>query len=547
MKKKIQIFISSTYTDLIEERQAAVSAILKAGHIPAGMELFTSGDESQMETIKRWINESDIFMLILGGRYGSVEPTTSLSYTELEYDYAVASGKPFFAVVIDDETLEKKVKARGRGVIENEYPRELAAFRKKVLSKTSAFFKNAPDIRLAVYETVSDFLVRHDFTGWVSGNEIPDIQTFTEQINKLREENKRLAEDRNALNAGEVFTPSEEREFTHIRQKLDRDVDLNFEWAQKEEEGKTIIAVVKEIYRVNLLSAIIDFVGKGRHRFTKHSIEYLLFEKLNEYRLLKNSSDINKGKPYGTIKDNLVLELQTYGLNRFIDVDTRRPSNSVGEFTEKAYRFAYWLDYNGYTPKTRLELVSRIEEAVEAISEAPPPKVEIPELSTIRAIDDEVNFKSQRNRWRTTEAGVISAQQEFDKLCEELEHKINISNSESKTFKLNFSYAGQNQFRVSGVGVNLWINWVCDWPDTLDNSVLLVKGEKAKFDMDGVQSFTAQEDDFYNDELNIDMDRELKVVWQRGEDSNSLTTEKLAINILSRLIRAIRTRINEGK
>ncbi len=128
MKKKIQIFISSTYTDLIEERQAAVSAILKAGHIPAGMELFTAGDESQMETIKRWIDESDIFMLILGGRYGSVEPTTSLSYTELEYDYAVTSGKPFFAVVIDDKALEQKVKDRGRDVIENEYPKELAAF-----------------------------------------------------------------------------------------------------------------------------------------------------------------------------------------------------------------------------------------------------------------------------------------------------------------------------------------------------------------------------------------------------------------------------------
>jgi hypothetical protein len=52
MKKKLQVFISSTYKDLRDERQAAVSAILKAGHIPAGMELFTSGDESQMETIK---------------------------------------------------------------------------------------------------------------------------------------------------------------------------------------------------------------------------------------------------------------------------------------------------------------------------------------------------------------------------------------------------------------------------------------------------------------------------------------------------------------
>jgi hypothetical protein len=53
MKRKLQVFVSSTYSDLIDERQAAVAAILKAGHIPAGMELFTAGDKSQMKTIER--------------------------------------------------------------------------------------------------------------------------------------------------------------------------------------------------------------------------------------------------------------------------------------------------------------------------------------------------------------------------------------------------------------------------------------------------------------------------------------------------------------
>jgi uncharacterized protein DUF4062 len=84
LRRKLQVFVSSTFTDLIEERQAAVAAILKAGHIPAGMELFIAGDKSQMQTIERWIDESDVYMLILGGRYGSVEPSSGISYTELE-------------------------------------------------------------------------------------------------------------------------------------------------------------------------------------------------------------------------------------------------------------------------------------------------------------------------------------------------------------------------------------------------------------------------------------------------------------------------------
>lgn len=97
--KKLQVFVSSTYLDLHDERQAAVSAILKAGHIPAGMELFTAGDESQWDAITRWIEESDIYMLILGGRYGSMSSETGLSYTEMEYDYAVKLGKPFFRLL----------------------------------------------------------------------------------------------------------------------------------------------------------------------------------------------------------------------------------------------------------------------------------------------------------------------------------------------------------------------------------------------------------------------------------------------------------------
>lgn len=51
-KKKLQIFISSTYTDLIEERQAAVEAILGSKHITAGMELFRAGNSSQLKAIK---------------------------------------------------------------------------------------------------------------------------------------------------------------------------------------------------------------------------------------------------------------------------------------------------------------------------------------------------------------------------------------------------------------------------------------------------------------------------------------------------------------
>lgn len=51
MNKKYQVFVSSTYEDLKNERQEIVEAILDAGHIPAGMEIF-GGAGTIIDTIK---------------------------------------------------------------------------------------------------------------------------------------------------------------------------------------------------------------------------------------------------------------------------------------------------------------------------------------------------------------------------------------------------------------------------------------------------------------------------------------------------------------
>src|SRR6266404_3133853 len=152
IRKRLQVFVSSTFADLIPERQAAVEAILTAGHIPAGMELFTSGDESQMDVIKQWIDESDVYLLILGGRYGSIEPKSGKSYTQLEYEYALSKDKPLFSCVIQDSAIESRVKTEGTKVIEMQEPQKLKDFRALVLSKTSRFWEDAKDIKISIGE-----------------------------------------------------------------------------------------------------------------------------------------------------------------------------------------------------------------------------------------------------------------------------------------------------------------------------------------------------------------------------------------------------------
>ncbi|MBI1835280.1 MAG: DUF4062 domain-containing protein [Burkholderiales bacterium] len=222
MKRKLQVFISSTYTDLKTERQAAVGAILKSGHIPAGMELFTSGDKSQMTTIEKWIDESDVYMLILGGRYGSIESSSGLSYTELEYKYASAQGKPMFAVVIETAALEAKIRTFGSEAMEKEQPQLLKQFRECVLSNISSFFTDEKDIKLCVYESLAEFASNPELKGWIAADSTEDTKPLHEEIAKLRSEIERLRTADLTNNSGKKSTTNnqEMKSFEQIEHVL---------------------------------------------------------------------------------------------------------------------------------------------------------------------------------------------------------------------------------------------------------------------------------------------------------------------------------------
>jgi len=198
MNKKFQIFVSSTYSDLKSERQACVEAILTAGHIPAGMELFSAGDESQLDIIKRWIDESDIYMLLLGGRYGSIEPKSGLSYTEIEYRYAIDSGKPYFALIMQEDYLNDRLKNEGKQVLELDNRPKYDEFRKLVLSKISKFFNNTDQLKLSILQALLDIQNRHTLSGWMRSEDTIDSAKVLNQIAELtlvnRELQRQLAE-----------------------------------------------------------------------------------------------------------------------------------------------------------------------------------------------------------------------------------------------------------------------------------------------------------------------------------------------------------------
>lgn len=99
IERRYQVFISSTYLDLIKERNEVMMALLELECMPAGMESFPASDDSQWEWIKRIILDSDYYVVIIGNKYGSINNETGISYTEMEYRFAIENDIPTIAFI----------------------------------------------------------------------------------------------------------------------------------------------------------------------------------------------------------------------------------------------------------------------------------------------------------------------------------------------------------------------------------------------------------------------------------------------------------------
>lgn len=183
MDKRYQVFISSTYADLKEERSKVIQTIMNLNCIPAGMELFPASNAEQFEFIRRIIDDCDYYVLIVGGRYGSLSED-GISYTEKEFDYAKQKGIPILAFLHDDlDSIPL-----GKSEINPAKKEMLDRFRDKVSTgRLIKFWKNPEQLAGEVATSLSWTIMQHPAVGWVRAN----MQSTSEaliQENELRKE-----------------------------------------------------------------------------------------------------------------------------------------------------------------------------------------------------------------------------------------------------------------------------------------------------------------------------------------------------------------------
>ena len=193
--KKYQIFISSTFTDLKDQREKIIKSILEIYHIPIGMEMFSADDEEQWETIKKTIDKSDYYVLILGLRYGSVT-NDGISFTEKEYDYAINLKKPVLSFLLkEDAPLSQN--DRDDDLV------KINAFRKKVLSndRMAKFWNDPNELSKEVSIALMNQFKANPQVGWLKADSLGLSKNVSEEIVKLNEEVRKLRQENESLKA----------------------------------------------------------------------------------------------------------------------------------------------------------------------------------------------------------------------------------------------------------------------------------------------------------------------------------------------------------
>lgn len=192
--KKYTVFVSSTYEDLQEERKKVMEALLQMNCFPVGMEYFNASDDSQWAVIKQLIDECDYYVLILAGRYGSVEEESGKSYTQKEYEYAKSIHVPVLSFV------HKNINnlPQGRCESDQEKKDKLEAFKETVQKKLCKFWNTSDDLASQVVLSLNSAITSFPRTGWIRAEGLTSEESAKE-ILRLKNEIEKLKESLQAI------------------------------------------------------------------------------------------------------------------------------------------------------------------------------------------------------------------------------------------------------------------------------------------------------------------------------------------------------------
>lgn len=298
MNKIYQVFVSSTFEDLQEERKEVMQALLELDCMPAGMELFPASNDDQWTLIKRVIDTCDYYILIIGGRYGSTNDK-GISYTQMEFEYAIQMGKPVISFLPrNPESIPS-----GKSEKDCEKQQKLEMFKELAKKKLVKYWETPEQLGSIVSRSMIRLIKDYPSEGWVRAGSAVDEKSIKE-IAKLQRENERLNEQ---LKTIATQAPSG----TEVLSQGNDQVEIKYLFEATEKRSyQSISCEDEEYYSWNELFAsvapqMIDEctdlafeVGLSKyiadHNAWQYSAEFSEFENATQFRISQESFDIVK-------------------------------------------------------------------------------------------------------------------------------------------------------------------------------------------------------------------------------------------------------------
>lgn len=147
----LRVFVSSTYEDMLPYREAVTNALMSIEQLPIGMEHFVSSPNNPLDDCLADIRRSQIYIVVVGMKYGSIDAETGKSFTELEYDEAIKNNIPVLAFVID----EKKQPILPIYVDTGESAEKLKRFKARIDERMTQRFTTADNLKDLVVRSVN--------------------------------------------------------------------------------------------------------------------------------------------------------------------------------------------------------------------------------------------------------------------------------------------------------------------------------------------------------------------------------------------------------
>jgi len=307
--KKYQVFVSSTYPDLAEERKEVYQALYELECMPVGMELSPAADEVHWRITQELIENSDYFVLLIGGSYGSITENGK-SFPQLEYEYASEMGFPVLSFLHKNPIFIPVFKT------DQAYERVqlLEAFKELAAQKTVSYWGSTEELGCMLSRSLLRIMKAEPRPGWVKAD-----QSILDEANlhlfRLKEKVRKL------------------------EKRLQSSSMLDTKDLAQGEDTFEIIYVYKETITSYFKYGTIslswnDIFSKMCSNFLDQTKEDEYHKKLDAY--IKNLTNSKLGNPYflSVIKDEfktIVVQLKALGL-----IEIRKRKRATHDTTQ------YW-------------------------------------------------------------------------------------------------------------------------------------------------------------------------------------------------------------